>query len=62
LKPETVKIGGKVKPLSVDHEHGNGKIRDLLCATCNHMLGHCREDPDILIKGAEYLRRHSTPK
>jgi hypothetical protein len=60
-KPETAKIGGKVKPLSVDHAHGTGAVRDLLCATCNHMLGHAREDREILLEAVRYLDKHNPP-
>jgi hypothetical protein len=42
-----------------DHDHKTGKVRGILCRGCNHMLGHAGDDPERLIKAAEYLRRHS---
>jgi hypothetical protein len=47
------------KALSVDHNHETGAIRGLLCSNCNYMIGHCRENPDILLDGAKYLRLHN---
>jgi len=58
--PETVKLRGKVKPLSVDHNHTTGEVRKLLCAQCNHLLGHAKEDVKILQKAIEYLNSHSS--
>lgn len=57
-QPETSMLHGKVKPLSVDHSHKTGKIRELLCHHCNHLLGHAKDDRDILLKAAAYLEQH----
>jgi hypothetical protein len=47
------------KALSVDHNHATGAIRGLLCSRCNYMIGHSMENPDVLIEGAAYLRKHN---
>lgn len=57
-RPETVVLHGTVKPLSVDHDHETGEIRELLCNACNHMLGHAEENSDVLDRAAAYLRKH----
>jgi hypothetical protein len=43
----------------VDHCHVTGKVRGLLCATCNLMLGYAQDDPSILRRAAEYLEKQS---
>lgn len=44
------------KRLSVDHCHKTGLVRGLLCQPCNkHVLGHLRDDPEALQRGANYL-------
>jgi Recombination endonuclease VII len=48
--------GGAVRTLAVDHNHRTGRIRGLLCATCNTLLGRIENvDIDIFLS---YLRRH----
>jgi hypothetical protein len=41
----------------VDHCHATGAVRGMLCARCNHMLGHAKDDPQTLRLGAVYLER-----
>jgi hypothetical protein len=41
--------------LHVDHDHGTGEIRGLLCVRCNNALGLFREDPDLLRRAARYV-------
>jgi len=43
------------RPLDVDHDHKTGRIRGLLCESCNKALGLFRDDPSILRKAAEYV-------
>jgi glutaredoxin-related protein len=45
--------------LSVDHNHTTGKIRDLLCGNCNGGLGKFLENPELLLKAADYIRKHN---
>lgn len=47
------------KRLSVDHNHDTGAVRDLLCASCNLVIGHCREQALILREAIRYLEKHS---
>lgn len=58
-KPESVKFKGKVKALSVDHNHTTGKVRQLLCHRCNTAIGQVGEDESILLSMVDYLRRHN---
>ena len=54
------------RKLAVDHDHSCcsgqkrscGKcIRGLLCSRCNHMLGHARDNAEILASGISYLKQ-----
>ena len=49
----------RISKLSVDHNHVTRKVRGLLCAHCNHLLGNAREDQFILHSAINYLQSHS---
>lgn len=60
-QPETVIDGytGKLKALSVDHNHENGDVRELLCQRCNHLLGWLEKNPQLVKNAVQYLDKHS---
>ncbi|MBA4365835.1 MAG: hypothetical protein C0398_07565 [Coprothermobacter sp.] len=50
-------VRGRSKMLCVDHDHKTGKIRGLLCRSCNIAAGSLKDDPDRALLLAEYLKR-----
>jgi hypothetical protein len=52
-----VESGYNGKPLYVDHCHKTGTVRKLLCQHCNSGLGMFKDNPELLEKAAEYLKR-----
>lgn len=47
----------KMVLLHLDHDHNDGRARGLLCGNCNRALGLLGDDPVVLDRAAEYLRR-----
>lgn len=41
--------------LAVDHSHETGKVRGLLCGSCNVGIGSLKEDKQIFENAIEYL-------
>jgi hypothetical protein len=48
---------GKGDLLVVDHCHGRGHVRGLLCGNCNIAIGLLMDDPVIVDAAAAYLRQ-----
>lgn len=44
--------------LSVDHDHKTGKVRGLLCKSCNVAIGHFKDDPENLYRAISYLNEN----
>lgn len=49
--------GKNYVPYNIDHCHRTGKIRGLLCRSCNSALGHFMDNPIILRHAAGYVER-----
>lgn len=45
----------------IDHCHATGVLRSLLCGTCNTGLGSFFDNPDWLIRAAEYVQSFQRP-
>lgn len=41
-----------------DHDHETGKNREIICGSCNLILGLCDEQVEILASAIQYLRKH----
>lgn len=51
---------GADRPLYVDHCHRSGKVRGLLCSSCNFGIGKFRDDVALLARAIDYLEGRLT--
>jgi hypothetical protein len=55
-KPETAKKpNGQPRRIAVDHDHATGQVRGLLCTNCNHVIGHAKDNVEVLRAAINYL-------
>ena len=47
------------KILCVDHNHLTGEVRSLLCNGCNTAIGLLKENQEVILRAAEYLKKFS---
>ena len=50
---------GKHENFYVDHDHKTGKVRSLLCKSCNFMVGVVETKEDLLGLSKQYLNKHT---
>ena len=48
-------ICGSKDNLCVDHSHSSGRVRGILCSSCNKGLGNFKDDPTYLYRAADYI-------
>jgi hypothetical protein len=58
-EPETRMKFGKPTRLAVDHNHKTGQVRELICSSCNLVLGKIKENPDTCDKIKAYILKHT---
>ena len=61
-RAETITRAGNLKTLAVDHDHGTGRVRGLLCGRCNTALGLLGDDPALIRLLLDYLTSKATGK
>jgi len=60
FQPETSIFKGKVMRLCLDHDHDTGKVRQLLCRSCNTGIGKFKDSIELLQSAITYLKKHET--
>jgi hypothetical protein len=54
-KPDACPICGRGGRICFDHSHATKRFRGWLCNSCNLILGHAKDDPELLRNLASYL-------
>jgi hypothetical protein len=56
-EPTPIKKVGSGDGFVIDHCHSTGKVRGLLCHSCNVAIGHLQESAEVVMSAARYLGR-----
>jgi len=56
LQPDCEVCGEMMIKPHIDHSHSRNVIRGLICNRCNLMIGMAKDDPNILLAAADYLK------
>jgi hypothetical protein len=46
--------------LNIDHCHETGEVRGLLCHSCNLVLGHAKDNTEVLQRAIDYINSHNS--
>jgi ribosomal protein S27AE len=57
-KSQFCELCGEAGNIVFDHSHQSGRFRGWLCGKCNSALGFAKDDPLLLQRMADYVRRH----
>ena len=49
----------KKQALDIDHCHETGRVRGLLCNTCNRAIGLLQDNSELVQKAADYLKNNN---
>ena len=55
MLPDYCQVCGSTERLCIDHDHKTGKVRGVLCSSCNCALGFSKDNPTILEGLKQYL-------
>lgn len=57
-----LEVFAKTRDMHLDHDHNTGKVRALLCRSCNHMIGNAKEDITRMRAAIKYLKHFQETK
>lgn len=60
LKEGCCTVCGSTDNLHIDHNHETGVFRGVLCSGCNRGLGYFKDNSELLLKAAEYLKERGS--